>query len=331
VTTNCQACGAPVNDAVVKCPHCGEKQERSAPVYSKAEVQALLDTDEALQAHTGSSGLLKALLLPHKHTRGLMRVLEIVLAALAAPAVLTGAICIFLVARRRPGRVQGVFSTTGELASVVVMTLLGGIPIAMWLGGSYAFAAIGALWARAGVRMISAGRAERSLIEADQKAPRSALAPSRAQAPSPAQRVSSQELPAARLLSAPSRPSRPPLAATAASSSTAAAFARPASPPATAVPPPLVRASSTAAVPAAPAPSALPSPFARPASAPAMATPSGFAPPPSASDSRPSAPSLEVVDPAKARAAAQAQSQPRAATSPDHAMGEPGDEPSILR
>jgi threonine synthase len=71
--TNCEACGGPVSDAVLVCPHCGEKRAATAPTFTKAEIQAIIENDEALSAHRGSSALFKALLLPHKHTRGIVR------------------------------------------------------------------------------------------------------------------------------------------------------------------------------------------------------------------------------------------------------------------
>ena len=184
-TTTCDACGGPVNDAVVKCPHCGEKRSTGPAVYSRAEIQALIDNEEAYQAHTGSSALFKSLLLPHKHTRGLMRILEVALTAVTLPAVAIGALGIALLGARRS---KGAFSTSGELAPVVVMTILGGGSIAMWLGGSYAMMAITAMWARAAVRMISTGQREREMIELDQRdAAKRALAsgPAPARPPSP--------------------------------------------------------------------------------------------------------------------------------------------------
>jgi hypothetical protein len=162
----CEACGGPVNDAVVKCPHCGEKRDVGPATYSRAEVQALIDNEEAYQAHTGSSAMFKALLAPHKHTRGVMRILELALTAITLPAVAIGALGIALLGGRRS---KGAFSTTGEIAPVVVMTILGGGAIWTWLGGSYAMMAITAMWARAAVRMISSGQRERELIDLDQK------------------------------------------------------------------------------------------------------------------------------------------------------------------
>jgi hypothetical protein len=209
---NCGACGQPVNDAVAKCPHCGEKQVRAgAPTYSRAEIQALIDNDEAYSAHTGSSAIFKSLLSPHKHTKGFMRVLELVLTGITLPAVVIGAFGIALLGARRS---KGAFSTTGEIAPVVVMTLLGGGTIAMWLGGQYAILAIGAMWARAAVRLISSGQRERELIELDQRdaakralaaGPAPALPPSRPSAPP----VAAAPLPAARAVSSPVRPSAP--------------------------------------------------------------------------------------------------------------------------
>jgi len=209
---NCDACGQRVNDAVAKCPHCGEKQVRSTPAtYTRAEIQALIDNDEAYSAHTGTSAMFKSLLSPHKHTKGLMRILELVLTGLTLPAVVIGAFGIALLGARRS---KGAFSTSGEIAPVVVMTILGGGTIAMWAGGSYAMVAISAMWARAAVRMISAGQREREMIELDQKdAAKRALVsgPAPALPPSPATPAPPQPvpLPAARVVTEQARPSTP--------------------------------------------------------------------------------------------------------------------------
>src|SRR6478752_6222542 len=97
---NCGACGQRVNESVAKCPHCGEKQVRAnAPTYTRAEIQTLIETDPS--AHTDSTAMLKALLLPHRDTRGFMRILEIALAAVSAPAILIGALGMFMFGRRR--------------------------------------------------------------------------------------------------------------------------------------------------------------------------------------------------------------------------------------
>jgi hypothetical protein len=185
--TNCDACGGPVSEAVLVCPHCGEKRAAAPASYTKAEIQALIDNDEAYRAHTGSTALFKALLLPHKHTRGIVRILELALTAITLPAVLVGAIAIALLGSRRS---QGAFSTTGELAPTVVMTILGGASIWVWLGSEYALIAVTAMWARAGLRMITAGQAERAQIDAELRPAKPAL-------------------PAARAVTAPTRPSAP--------------------------------------------------------------------------------------------------------------------------
>ncbi|HTL38345.1 MAG TPA: hypothetical protein VL326_34680 [Kofleriaceae bacterium] len=203
-----------MNDAVAKCPHCGEKQVRSAPAaYTRAEIQALIDNEEAYAAHTGTSAIFKSLLSPHKHTKGVMRLLELVLTGVTLPAVVIGAFGIALLGARRS---KGAFSTSGEIAPVVVMTILGGGTIAMWAGGSYAMVAISAMWARAAIRMISAGQREREMIELDQKdAAKRALASGPAPAlpssstPKPAQPVAA--LPPARVVSEQARPSTPAL------------------------------------------------------------------------------------------------------------------------
>jgi hypothetical protein len=210
---NCSACGGPVNDIVVKCPHCGEKRDVGPAVFSRHEIEALITTDPA--AHTDSTAMLKALLLPHPHSRGIMRILELGLGALAAPAILLGALGMFLFGRRRGfisygpsrrDRSQAMLSTTGEIAPVVVMTFLGGGAFSMF-GGPYALIAITAMWARAAIRMISAGQRERALIAEDAMRP-NALPAARAITP---QRVrpSANELPTARVVNAPSRPSAP--------------------------------------------------------------------------------------------------------------------------
>ena len=211
---NCEACGGPVNDAVVKCPHCGAKRDVGPAVYSKAEIRAILATDDAARANTDSTAMLKALLLPAHHTTGIMRILELALAAVAAPAVLLGALGMFLFGRRRgfitygptnKDRSQAMLSTTGELAPTVVMTLIGGGTFLMF-GGEYAMIAITAMWARAGIRMISAGKHERQQIADEAKHP-NALPP----AGPPKPRPSTPALPPARVVTA-DRPSAPVVA-----------------------------------------------------------------------------------------------------------------------
>ncbi|HUS29533.1 MAG TPA: hypothetical protein VMZ53_13565 [Kofleriaceae bacterium] len=233
MATSCEACGGPVNEAVVKCPHCGEKRASTAPAYTKAEIRAIIANEEALIAHQSSSTLFKALVLPHKHTRGLLRLVELALTAVTLPAVAAGAIGIWFLGARRS---KGAFSTSGEIAPVVVMTLLGGGAIWGWLGGQYAMMAVTAMWARAGLRMIAAGQAERALIDEDKrdahraasdpliankrerelidedaKRP-SALAPSRVAVAPP--RPSAPALPTARVVSTaePVKPSVPAIA-----------------------------------------------------------------------------------------------------------------------
>lgn len=215
---NCGACGGPVNDAVVKCPHCGEKREVGPAVYSKAEIRAILATDEAARANADSTAMIRALLLPAHHTTGIMRILELALGAVAAPAVLLGALGMFLFGRRRgfitygptnKERSQAMLSTTGELAPTVVMTIIGGGAFLMF-GGEYAMIAITAMWARAGIRMISAGKRERELIASEAREP-NALPPSRPVNAQPA-RPSAPALPPARVVTEQARPSAPALA-----------------------------------------------------------------------------------------------------------------------
>jgi hypothetical protein len=205
----CEECGGPVNDAVVKCPHCGAKRDVGPAVYSKAEIRAILATDEAARANTDSTAMLKALLLPAHHTTGILRILELALAAVAAPAVLLGALGMFLFGRRRgfitygptnKERSQAMLSTTGELAPTVVMTIIGGGAFLMF-GGEYAMLAITAMWARAAIRMISSGKHERQQIADEARAP-NALPP----AGPPKPRPSPPALPPAR----PSAPALPP-------------------------------------------------------------------------------------------------------------------------
>lgn len=152
-----------MNDVVVVCPHCGHKREGVKPTYTKAEIQALIASDEALHGREDSFGLMKSLLAPHKHSRGLARVLELALTGLTLPAVLIGALGIAAF-RGRNAR-TALLSTTGELLPVFVMTLLGGGAIWQLLGADYAAIAITAMWARAAVRIISAGRHERAQLE----------------------------------------------------------------------------------------------------------------------------------------------------------------------
>lgn len=209
----CDACGGPVNDVVVKCPHCGEKRSTDPAVFSRAEIQTLIATTPG--AHTDSGAMLKALLLPHRDSRAGMRLLELALAAVAAPAVLLGALGMLLFGRR-PGlvsygptkreRSQALLSTPGEIAPALVMTLVGGGTMLMF-GGDYALIAITAMWARTAVRMISAGKRERELIAEDAKRP-NALPPARPVTAQPA-RPSASALPPARVISEHARPPAP--------------------------------------------------------------------------------------------------------------------------
>lgn len=152
-----------MNDVVVVCPHCGQKREGVRPTYTKAEIQALIATDEAIRGHEDSFGLMKSLIAPHKHSHGIARILELALTGLTLPAVLIGALGI-AVFRGRKAR-TALLSTTGELLPVFVMTLLGGGAIWTLFGADYAAVAITAMWARAAVRIISAGRHERAQLE----------------------------------------------------------------------------------------------------------------------------------------------------------------------
>jgi hypothetical protein len=159
----CEGCGGRVNDVVVVCPHCGHKREGVKPTYTKAEIQALLATDEAIRGHEDSFGLVKSLIVPHKHSHGIARILELALTGLTLPAVLIGALGI-AVFRGRKAR-TALLSTSGELLPVFVMTLLGGGAIWTLFGADYAAIAITAMWARAAVRIMSAGRHERAQLE----------------------------------------------------------------------------------------------------------------------------------------------------------------------
>ena len=199
---NCEACGGKVNEVVAKCPHCGEKRAMSAPTFSKAEIHAIIANEETLRSNQDGLGLFRSLVVPHKTTRGPMRLLEIALTAVTLPAVVVGAVGLSLVGARYR---KASYGTTGELMPVVVMTLMGGGTIAMWLGAEYAMLAISAMWARAAVRMISGGKHERSLLEPDLPAPttiKGALPPAR---------VVTGPVPvvAAPAVAAPARPSTP--------------------------------------------------------------------------------------------------------------------------
>jgi hypothetical protein len=159
----CEGCGGRVNDVVVVCPHCGHKREGVKPTYTKAEIQALLASDEAIRGSEDSFGLVKSLIVPHKHSHGIARILELALTGLTLPAVLIGAlgIAVFRGKKKR----AALLSTTGELLPVFVMTLLGGGAIWTLFGADYAAIAITAMWARAAIRIISAGRHERAQLE----------------------------------------------------------------------------------------------------------------------------------------------------------------------
>jgi hypothetical protein len=159
----CEGCGGRVNDVVVVCPHCGQKREGVKPTYTKAEIQALIATDQAMRGNEDSLGLMKSLIAPHKHSHGIARILELALTGLTLPAVLIGALGIALF-RGRKAR-TALLSTTGELLPVFVMTLVGGGAIWTLFGADYAAIAITAMWARAAVRIISAGRHERAQLE----------------------------------------------------------------------------------------------------------------------------------------------------------------------
>ena len=152
-----------MNDVVVVCPHCGQKREGVKPTYTKAEIQALIATDQAMRGNEDSLGLMKSLIAPHKHSHGIARILELALTGLTLPAVLIGALGIALF-RGRKAR-TALLSTTGELLPVFVMTLVGGGAIWTLFGADYAAIAITAMWARAAVRIISAGRHERAQLE----------------------------------------------------------------------------------------------------------------------------------------------------------------------
>lgn len=175
-----------MNDVVVVCPHCGQKREGVKPTYTKAEIQALIASDEAVHGHEDSFGLIKSLIAPHKHSHGIARVLELALTGLTLPAVLIGALGIAAF-RGRKSR-TALLSTTGELLPVFVMTLLGGGAIWQLLGADYAAIAITAMWARAAVRIISAGRHERAQLQPEKPAlqpskPTAALPPARVVTP----------------------------------------------------------------------------------------------------------------------------------------------------
>lgn len=172
------------------CPHCGQKREGVKPTYTKAEIQALIASDEVLHGNEDSFGLIKSLIAPHKHSHGIARVLELVLTGLTLPAVLIGALGIAAF-RGRKAR-TALLSTTGELLPVFVMTLVGGGAIWQLLGYDYAALAITAMWARAAVRIISAGRHERAQLapeRAQLAAPKAAAQPPTSTAALPPARV----------------------------------------------------------------------------------------------------------------------------------------------
>lgn len=158
----CEGCGGRVNDVVVVCPHCGHKREGIRPTYTKAEIQALIATDVATRGHDDSFGLVKSLIVPHKHSHGIARILELALTALTLPAVLIGALGVAAF-RGRKAR-TALLSATGELLPVFIMTVLGGGAIWTLFGADYAAIAITAMWARAAVRITSAGRHERAQL-----------------------------------------------------------------------------------------------------------------------------------------------------------------------
>ena len=171
----CEGCGGRVNDVVVVCPHCGHKREGVKPTYTKEEIGALIASDEMLAGQGDSFGLVKSLIVPHKHSHGIARVLELALTGHTLPAVLIGALGVAAF-RGRNAR-TALLSTTGELLPVFVMTLLGGGAIWQLLGADYAAIAITAMWARAAVRIISAGRHERAQLASPTPTPPPIVAP----------------------------------------------------------------------------------------------------------------------------------------------------------
>lgn len=198
----CDSCGGRVNDVVVVCPHCGHKRADVKPTYTKAEIGALLATDEAMRGNGDSFGLVKSLVAPHKYSHGIARVAELVLTGLTLPAVLIGALGIAMF-RGRKAR-TALLSTTGELLPVFIMTLLGGGAIWTLFGADYAAIAITAMWARAAIRIISVGRHERA--QAHPETPIAALPSPKSLPPS-----AKPELPPARVVTPAAPVVAPPL------------------------------------------------------------------------------------------------------------------------
>ena len=123
----CSACAKPVNAAAATCPHCGVRQATASvglagKTVSHDEMAALLLFDGRDIAP--SQGVLATLILPHPHTRGVGRVVELVCTVIALPLVTVGAFTLALKNRRHRAAAD---ATTGELAPVLAMTGLGGL------------------------------------------------------------------------------------------------------------------------------------------------------------------------------------------------------------
>lgn len=119
----CPACGKPMNEAAVVCPHCAARRGDvptgiAGKTLSPDEVRALLVASMKLQPAPEVS-LVPALVLPHPSTTGVARGVELALTVIALPLVAIGALTLVITRRKRR-------DTRGELAPVLAMLGVGG-------------------------------------------------------------------------------------------------------------------------------------------------------------------------------------------------------------
>ncbi len=169
--------------SAVSCPHCGARQAERDPLpdgerpepgpmakakLSSEEVAALLAVEAAnAPAPATGPGLFSVLLLPHPMTRGVGRLLDVVLTIAAVPMIVGGLILLvsfgrrrgFAVATRRlKGRVEltaALFAAVLGTASLAIIGVLIPLPVE---ASPMAVAAIGsgALFLRLFVRSAAA-------------------------------------------------------------------------------------------------------------------------------------------------------------------------------
>ena len=126
----CPACGKPMNDAAIVCPHCNARRAGVAPglagkALSPAEIRALILTD-AMLAPAPAQGLLPTLVLPHPSTTGAARAAEIALTVVSFPLVAAGVLALALARGRTRRKYQ---TTRGELTPILAMMGLGGFAL----------------------------------------------------------------------------------------------------------------------------------------------------------------------------------------------------------